>query len=195
MPVRRQPPQSPAAPPAGSGPAPAPARDRVPAHVWRPGELAEVARAQEARPGAHAALEVRGLRKTYGPRTVLAGADLDVRAGELVAVLGANGSGKSTCLRCVAGLVTADAGSIRVAGREITGLRGAALTRARREAAMVFQQIHLVRRRSALDNVCCGGLARLRTGRSLSPLLFPRDLREEGMACLHRVGLSDRAAD
>jgi len=60
---------------------------------------------------------------------------------------------------------------------------------------MVFQQIHLVRRRSALDNVCSGALGRLALSRSLVPMLFPRELREEAMACLHRVGLADRAAE
>src|SRR5262249_12292676 len=61
--------------------------------------------------------------------------------------------------------------------------------------AMVFQQFHLVRRRSALDNVCAGGLARTPLVRSLAPITFPRSLREEAMACLERVGLADRAAD
>ena len=60
---------------------------------------------------------------------------------------------------------------------------------------MIFQQIHLVRRRNAIDNVCSGALGRLPLSRSLTPALFPRELREEAMACLHRVGLADRAAD
>ncbi|MCD0449495.1 ATP-binding cassette domain-containing protein [Actinocorallia sp. API 0066] len=124
-------------------------------------------------------LRVRGLRKEFGGRTVLDGLDLDVAPGEFTAVLGANGSGKSTALRCVVGLETPTAGEIEVDGR----------------AAMVFQKIHLVGRRSALDNVCAGALARLPLRRSLSPLLFPRTLREEAMACLDRVGLADRAAE
>ncbi|WP_018683861.1 phosphonate ABC transporter ATP-binding protein [Actinokineospora enzanensis] len=140
-------------------------------------------------------LAVRGLRKSYGGREVLKGVDLTVAPGELVALLGANGSGKSTALRCVVGLAEADAGEIRVAGTSLRGLSGAELTRARRAAAMVFQQIHLVRRRSALDNVCAGGIAGLPLSRSLSPVLFPRELREHAMACLDRVGLADRAHD
>jgi phosphonate transport system ATP-binding protein len=59
---------------------------------------------------------------------------------------------------------------------------------------MVFQKIHLVGRRSALDNVCAGALGRLPLRQSLTPLLFPHDLRQEAMACLDRVGLADRAA-
>jgi phosphonate transport system ATP-binding protein len=136
-------------------------------------------------------LRIGGLRKAFGTRTVLDGVDLEVGAGEAVAVLGANGSGKSTVLRCVVGLVEPDGGRIEVAGQDVGGLRGAQLVAARRRAAMVFQQIHLVGRRSALDNVCCGALGRLDLRGSLR---FSRALREEAMACLHRVGLADRAA-
>ncbi|ROO88168.1 phosphonate transport system ATP-binding protein [Actinocorallia herbida] len=126
-------------------------------------------------------LRVRGLRKEFGARTVLAGIDLDVAAGEFLAILGANGSGKSTALRCVVGLETPSAGEILVGGDG--------------GAAMVFQKIHLVGRRSALDNVCAGALGSLPLHRSLTPALFPRTLRAEAMACLDRVGLADRAAE
>jgi phosphonate transport system ATP-binding protein len=141
------------------------------------------------------ALAIRGLRKSFGPRLVLDGIDLDVRCGEMVAILGANGSGKSTILRCVVGLVEPDSGSVRLAGRETRALRGADLAATRREAAMIFQQIHLVRRLSALDNVSCGALGRLPTSRSLVRMLFPEEVRREAMACLDRVGLADRASD
>ena len=124
------------------------------------------------------ALSIRGLTKSYGDRRVLAGVDLDVAAGELVVLLGANGSGKSTALRCAVGLTTPDSG-------EITG----------EKAAMIFQHIHLVRRRSVLDNVCAGGLAGLPPSRSLVPALFPKSLRAKAMACLDRVGMADRAHD
>ncbi|NUT43570.1 MAG: ATP-binding cassette domain-containing protein [Thermoactinospora sp.] len=124
-------------------------------------------------------LRIRGLRKAYGGRTVLDGFDLDVAPGEFVVLLGANGSGKSTALRCVVGLEQADGGTIETGSR----------------AAMVFQQIHLVPRRTVIDNVSAGALGRLPLRRSLHPLLFPRELREEAMACLDRVGLADRAAD
>jgi len=140
-------------------------------------------------------LRLTGLRKSFGGRVVLEGVDLEVGAGELVAVLGANGSGKSTALRCVVGLVEPDGGSIAIAGQEVVGLRGAQLVAARRRAAMVFQRIHLVERRSVLDNVCCGALGRLDLRRSLVPALFPRPLLEEAMGCLQRVGLADRAAE
>jgi phosphonate transport system ATP-binding protein len=140
-------------------------------------------------------LSIRALRKSFGPRLVLDGIDLDVRRGDIVAILGANGSGKSTILRCIVGLTEADEGTVHLAGRTTTSLRGEALASARREAAMIFQQIHLVRRLSALDNVCCGALGRLPAHRSLVRMLLPTDVREEAMVCLTRVGLADRAAE
>lgn len=121
-------------------------------------------------------LAIRDLHKSFDGRKVLAGVDLTVSRGEFVAVLGANGSGKSTVLRCAVGLQPPDSGSIEVDGG----------------AAMVFQQIHLVRRRSAVDNVCAGALGRLPLHRSL---VFDRETRQEAMACLDRVGLAARAAD
>src|SRR5262245_56245864 len=150
---------------------------------------------RQDRAGSSSALSIRGLRKSFGSRLVLDGIVLDVRRGEIVAILGANGSGKSTILRCVVGLTEPDGGTVELAGRTTTGLRGDSLASTRREAAMIFQQIHLVRRLSALDNVCCGALGRLPTSRSLVRMLFPSDVREEAMACLARVGLADRAGE
>lgn len=136
-----------------------------------------------------AALAVRGLTKTYGDRVVLTGFDLDVRAGEVVTLLGANGSGKSTALRCLIGLDRPDGGRIEIAGRTLKP--GERTT----EIAMVFQKIHLVPRLSVLENVCAGALGRLPWRRSWAPIAFPREVREEAMACLDRVGLADRAHD
>ncbi|MEE2570496.1 ATP-binding cassette domain-containing protein [Pseudarthrobacter sp. J64] len=141
------------------------------------------------------AVEVAGLTKSYGGATVLDGVDFTVRAGELLAFLGANGSGKSTTLKCVMGLAAPDSGSIRLQGTEVCGLQGAAQVKARSQAAMVFQKIHLVPRRTALDNVCCGGLMRVQGLGSVSPAFFPRELKEEAMACLDRVGLAGSALE
>ncbi|GAA2209544.1 phosphonate ABC transporter ATP-binding protein [Nonomuraea monospora] len=135
------------------------------------------------------ALAVRGLRKSFSGRTVLDGLDLSLAPGEFLALLGANGSGKSTALRCVVGLESPDGGEILLHGRP------ADTAPLRRRMAMIFQQIHLVHRRSALDNVCAGALGRLPLRRSLTPILFPRELREEAMLCLDRVGMADRAAE
>ncbi|WLQ05820.1 phosphonate ABC transporter ATP-binding protein [Arthrobacter oryzae] len=140
-------------------------------------------------------LSVTGLSKSFGGRPVLKGVDFDLRKGELVAFLGANGSGKSTTLRCVMGISRPDAGSISIDGVNLADLQGRALQQATQRTAMIFQKIHLVPRRSALDNVCAGALARVPTTRSLSPLFYPAAIRQEALECLDRVGLADRALD
>ncbi|ROR32489.1 ABC transporter ATP-binding protein [Inmirania thermothiophila] len=65
-------------------------------------------------------LEVRGLRSRYGPIEVLHGVDLEVRLGELVAIVGANGAGKTTLLRTISGVQPASEGGIRFDGQDIT---------------------------------------------------------------------------
>ena len=72
-------------------------------------------------------LEIQGLRAAYGPVEALRGVDLEVRAGELVCLLGANGAGKSSTLRAISGLVRPTGGRIVLDGRPITGLEPAAI--------------------------------------------------------------------
>ncbi|WP_309132106.1 ATP-binding cassette domain-containing protein [Brevibacterium sp.] len=127
-----------------------------------------------------ALLTVDGLAVSYGAARVLDGVSFTARAGRLLAFLGANGSGKSTTLRAVAGLIGHDGGTIEFASGTD-------------RPAMVFQKIHLVARRSVLDNVCAGALHRIPLARSLHPWLFPAEIRREAMAALDRVGLADRA--
>jgi len=67
-------------------------------------------------------LEVRGLRAGYGRAQVLFDVDLEVRAGEVVALLGRNGAGKSTTLKAIMGLVPATAGEVKFEGRELRAL-------------------------------------------------------------------------
>ncbi|WP_410218904.1 LPS export ABC transporter ATP-binding protein [Paracoccus sp. (in: a-proteobacteria)] len=69
-----------------------------------------------------AGLEVRGLRKSYRNRPVIRDVSVDLKRGEVVALLGPNGSGKTTCFYCIAGLVTADAGQVLIDGRDATRL-------------------------------------------------------------------------
>jgi phosphonate transport system ATP-binding protein len=135
------------------------------------------------------ALSVRGLTKSYGDRVVLDGFDLDVQGGEVVSILGANGSGKSTMLRCLSGLTKFDAGSVVVGGREVRSGEHVP------EFAMVFQKIYLVSQLSVLENVCAGALGRLSFWQAWMPRAFPVDVREEAMGCLDRVGLATRAHD
>jgi phosphonate transport system ATP-binding protein len=126
-------------------------------------------------------------------RLALDGASLAMEAGELVVLLGANGCGKTTLLRCIAGMLRPSEGRILVAGREMAALSGAALRDARSTLGMVFQQPRLVRRRSVLANVLTGTLGRHRT---LATALgrLPRSERPWAMSCLEEVGLASFAA-
>ena len=100
----------------------------------------------------------RGVRKNVGSgratRRLLAGADLDLEAGELVAILGRSGSGKSTLLNLLGGIDNLDEGEIEVAGRRIDRLDEGGLTRYRREqVGFVFQLFHLIPELTAHQNV------------------------------------------
>jgi phosphonate transport system ATP-binding protein len=137
---------------------------------------------------------VRGLEKSFrGDARVLKGVDLDARPGEMVVILGANGSGKSTLLRCVVRLIEPDAGEVVLAEHDMLTINGRELREARRKAAMVFQQIHLVKRRSTFENVTYGALGRVGGWRSLTRRLFPEDIVETAWESLERVGLAEKA--
>lgn len=114
--------------------------------------------------------------------------NVSVQAGEMVVVLGSNGSGKSTFMKCVVGLNRPTAGSVEVAGRDLATLSGQALWQARLPLALISQNANLVKRRSVLANVCCGTLGRHRT---LATVLgrLPREEIEPARACLNEVGL------
>jgi phosphonate transport system ATP-binding protein len=138
-------------------------------------------------------LEITGRSQSFGTRQVLKSLDLAVRPGELTVVLGANGSGKSTLLRCATRLIEPDGGTVSLCGSDLRSLRGEPLRVARRQAAMVFQQVLLVRRRTALENVAFGGLGELPLYRSFSTRAFPPDLRARALEALERVGLGQFA--
>jgi putative ABC transport system ATP-binding protein len=94
------------------------------------------------------------LASAAGPVNILNGVSVAVEAGEAVALLGPSGSGKSSLLMVAAGLETATAGRVGVAGRTITGLGEDALARFRRQhVGIVFQSFHLVPTMTALENV------------------------------------------
>jgi putative ABC transport system ATP-binding protein len=103
-------------------------------------------------------LVVRGARKTFeaenAPVRALRGCDLTVAQGEFVAVMGPSGCGKSTLLNLIAGLDTADEGTITVAGEDVTGLGEDDLARMRRRhIGIVFQFFNLLEGMSVLENV------------------------------------------
>lgn len=136
-------------------------------------------------------IEVKGLEKSYGSRTVLQRISLSVQSGEFLVVLGPSGAGKSTLLRCINGLVQADAGLIQIDGRTVN-FKDAGRREAARPIAMIFQHHNLVRRLSVLKNVLVGRMA----GRSnlLSLLqLFRNDDVEIAYDCLRQVELESKA--
>jgi len=98
-------------------------------------------------------LEISGLKKSYGRKKALNGVDLQVKRGETVVIMGPSGCGKSTLIRCVNRLTEPDAGLIRLAGEEITGLCLAGLLEVRRKIGFVFQHFNLIKRLNVLDNV------------------------------------------
>ena len=127
----------------------------------------------------------------------LDGLDLVVRAGEFVVVLGRSGAGKTTFLRSINRLVEPTAGSVRVAGRAVTGAAAGELRLARRRIGVIFQQFNLVRRASVLDNVLAGRLGYVPSLPSLIGRFPPGD-RRLARECLAQVGLerlAERRAD
>jgi len=139
--------------------------------------------------GNEGVLRARGLRKDYGRGGGLVRAvdevDLEVAAGETVAVMGPSGCGKSTLLHLLGGLDRPTAGEIWLAGQSLGRLTERALARLRRDAVgFVFQAFHLMDELTAVENV---ELPALLAGRS------PRAARQRAAGLLERVGLADRA--
>jgi ABC-type polar amino acid transport system ATPase subunit len=130
-------------------------------------------------------LSARGLRKSFGHAEVLKGIDLEVRAREVVCVIGPSGSGKSTLLRCLNRLEAPSAGTVELDGVAITDAH-VNLNRVRKDIGMVFQQFNLYPHMSALGNVTLA----LR-----KVLKLPREQAEaRGRAALDEVGLADKHA-
>ena len=103
-------------------------------------------------------LSVEHLRRDYGGRGSVTHAvddvSFSVERGEFVGIMGASGSGKSTLLNCIATIDRPTSGSIRVGGQELTGLRGRALTRFRRERlGFIFQDCNLLDTLTAFENI------------------------------------------
>ena len=133
-------------------------------------------------------IRLKSLSKHYGSHTVLDGIDLDVRSGEVLAIIGPSGSGKSTLLRCINYLEPPDGGTISIGSMTIDAARPVAraeLSGLRRRVGMVFQSFNLFPHMSVLRNV---SLAQERTlGRSRA------EADERSMQLLKRVGLADKA--
>ena len=101
-----------------------------------------------------ALLQARALRKTYGSTEALAGAEFEIAAGEVVAIMGPSGSGKSTLLHCIAGIVPPDSGTVFYDGRELSAMTDVERSALRRsEFGFVFQFGQLVPELSCRENV------------------------------------------
>ncbi len=84
-------------------------------------------------------IALTGVTKAFGGKTVLAGVDLTVMPGESMVIIGGSGTGKSVTMKCILGLLRPDAGSIRIDGQEVVGLKGRALAAHQARFGMLFQ--------------------------------------------------------
>jgi polar amino acid transport system ATP-binding protein len=138
-------------------------------------------------------VKAEGVHKRFGRLEVLKGVSLEVQPGEVVCMIGASGSGKSTFLRCINHLERIDAGRLWVDGRlvgyrqsgdKLYELRDAEVCRERSEIGMVFQRFNLFGHMTALENV---SEAPIRVRK-----LRKREAVAQGRSLLEQVGLTDK---
>ena len=131
-----------------------------------------------------ALLEVTDIQKSFDSTQVLKGVSFSLEAGQVLAIIGSSGSGKTTLLRCLNFLETADAGSIRVGGKELTGahLTDAQIRENRLHFGLVFQNFNLFPQYTVLENI------------TLAPKLLKKggDIEARAMQLLEQVGLSQK---
>jgi phospholipid/cholesterol/gamma-HCH transport system ATP-binding protein len=132
-------------------------------------------------------ISLRGVRKSFGGKTVLDGVDLDVGAAESLVVIGGSGTGKSVTLKCILGLLTPDAGSIKVDGEEVIGLNGAGRARVLRKFGMLFQGGALFDSLKVWENVAFG----LIQGRGMGR----RQAKDTALAKMAQVGLGPEVGE
>lgn len=126
----------------------------------------------------------RGIEKAFGKLQVLKGIDLQVKEGEVVALVGASGAGKSTLLHIIGTLDKPDAGYVSIAGENVTQLSGTRLARFRNNhIGFVFQFHHLLPEFTALENVCMPGYI---SG------MNDKQVKDRGQELLEMLGLSER---
>ena len=130
------------------------------------------------------AIELRGLRKSFGDNEVLKGIDLTIAPKQVVCIIGASGSGKSTLLRCVNRLEEPTGGEVLIDGIDITH-PDCDLDMVRTRIGMVFQQFNLFPHLTALGNVTLAQRKVLKRSDD--------EADQVGRAMLERVGLSEKA--
>ena len=134
----------------------------------------------------HVVISVLNLKKDFGKVAVLKGIDIDIYKGDVVCVIGASGSGKSTFLRCLNMLETPTSGFIFFGDANLTNDK-VDLNLHRQKMGMVFQQFNLFPHLTILENL------------TLSPMMLKKlpkaEAEEKALALLGRVGLADRAKD
>jgi phosphonate transport system ATP-binding protein len=138
-------------------------------------------------------LRVTGLAKSFAGTPIFKDVSFGLSRGEAVAIVGANGTGKSTLLRCLMGLIPADAGAIDVLGTDVRNAGGAGLRAMRAQMGLVSQKHNLVPRLSVLSNVVQGLLGQRPGIRHWSQSFAPAASRDAAMAALEKVGLAHLA--
>lgn len=138
-------------------------------------------------------VRVQGLVKSFAGTQIFGDVSFALARGEAVAIVGANGTGKSTLLRCLMGLIPVDAGEITVLGTQVVGGTSPALRKMRSRIGLVSQKHNLVPRLSVLSNVVQGLLGQQPGIRHWSQSFAPEASREGAMSALRKVGLADLA--
>ncbi|GEP53795.1 ABC transporter ATP-binding protein [Reyranella soli] len=126
-------------------------------------------------------ISLRGVTKSFGPKKVLQGIDLDVAKGESMVVIGGSGTGKSVLLKCVLGLMRPDAGSIKIDDEETVALADGGRADVMRKFGMLFQGGALFDSLRVWENVAFGPIQ--------SDGMKPAQAREVAIAKLGAVGL------
>ncbi|WP_219862421.1 phosphonate ABC transporter ATP-binding protein [Vreelandella piezotolerans] len=140
------------------------------------------------------AIDLSNVHKHYGSLHALRGLTLSIPKGECVILLGANGCGKSTLMRCINCLAPHDQGDIHIFNESLSQISKPRLRTLRQKVGVVFQQFNLVQNVSVFQNVLYGALGQQRLG-LLSTLscTASQTLRERAMQSLDWVGLAHKA--
>ena len=126
-------------------------------------------------------IELVHLQKQFGENTVLRDINLSVSKGEVLSIIGASGSGKSTMLRCINLLETPTSGQILYHGKDITG-HDMNLSQYRAKVGMVFQSFNLFSNMTALNNCITGQVSVLKRSRDEAETIAMKYLERVGMA-------------